>query len=246
MNDNFDAEKVDLALKRAAHKAVHGTRAERSGWFAAPKAFISYSHDSPDHKLWVLKLATDLRGKGVDVVLDQWDLVAGQDVVMFMQKGISDADRVIMVCSSAYVSKSENGTGGVGYERLIVTAEVVQSIDTTKFIPILRGNTPIKKTPSFLGPRLYVDFENDADYEAALVQLAREIHGTPAIPKPPLGMNPFSEISADLSAQRATANTLPLDERPLDNDWFSQEHTRAASGLTKIELTGQMEVRASA
>jgi hypothetical protein len=98
---------------------------------AAPKAFISYSHDSPEHKAWALKLGSDLRAKGIDVVLDQWDLVPGQDVSLFMQKGIAEADRALMICSANYVQKAEAGVGGVGFERLIVTAEVIQSIDTT-------------------------------------------------------------------------------------------------------------------
>lgn len=90
----------------------------------APKVFVSYSHDSPDHKKWTLKLATDLRGHGIDVTLDQWDLAPGQDVSMFMQKGISGSDRVLMICSAAYVEKAEAGTGGVGFERLIVTQKL--------------------------------------------------------------------------------------------------------------------------
>jgi len=35
-----------------------------------PKLFVSYSWTNPDHEAWVLKLATDLRQSGVDVVLD--------------------------------------------------------------------------------------------------------------------------------------------------------------------------------
>src|SRR5262245_9251001 len=187
MKRSLDTSKVDAALERAARKALHGTREDRSGRFMAPKAFISYSHDSPAHKKWVLQLGTDLRATGVDVVLDQWDLVPGQDVSLFMQKNISEAHRVIMVCSSNYVEKSDKGLGGVGYERLIVTAEVVQSIDTTKFIPILRGSNPERRLPTFLGPRLYIDFEDDEVYQTRLLELAREIHDAPAVPKPPLG-----------------------------------------------------------
>ncbi len=44
-----------------------------------PKVFISYSHDSDEHKKWVLNLATKLRRHGVDAILDQWDLRIGQD-----------------------------------------------------------------------------------------------------------------------------------------------------------------------
>jgi hypothetical protein len=248
MDQKLDTTKIDAALDRAAQKAVHGTREQRSGRFSAPKAFVSYSHDSEEHKSWVLKLASDLRAIGVDVVLDQWDLAPGQDISLFMQKGISDADRVIMVCSSPYVSKSEQGLGGVGFERLIVTAEVVKSIDTIKFIPILRASDPAKKLPSFLGPRLYVDFDSDADYEARLIELAREIHGAPAISKPSLGSNPFAGSLGNVGAAykaRATAEKGGTEERSLPSEWFKQEANRAHSGLEKLKLNGFMEVRAA-
>src|ERR1051326_4248455 len=111
MGEKLDTSKIQAALERAAHKSVQGGREERSGRFMAPKAFISYSHDSPEHEQWVLRLASDLRSMGVDVVLDQWDLVPGQDVSMFMQRGIAEADRVVLVCSSRYVSKSDAGIG---------------------------------------------------------------------------------------------------------------------------------------
>ena len=246
MSEKLDAIKIDAALDRAARKSVHGTREERSGRFTAPRAFISYTHDSPEHMSWVLKLGSDLRAIGVDVVLDQWDLAPGQDVSLFMQKGISEADRVVLVCSSAYVSKSEKGIGGVGYERLIVTAEVVQSIDATKFLPILRGSNPAKKIPVFLGPRLYIDFENDGDYDAKIVELAREIHGAPAISKPALGPNPFSgkpSLPSAAAGTLRTAGTLTPEDKSIDSDWFSAEQSIAQTGIKKVHLEGQMELR---
>ena len=92
---------------------------------SSPKVFISYSHDSEPHKKWVIKLATELQKNGVETILDQWDLRPGQDIATFMQRSITDANRVIIICSNDYVSKSEAGKGGVGYEKLIITAEVV-------------------------------------------------------------------------------------------------------------------------
>jgi hypothetical protein len=118
----------------------------------APLVFISYSHDSGQHKAWVRQLTTDLRTNGVDAVLDQWDLSLGQDVAAFMQRGVASSDRVLKVCSEVYVTKSDGGLGGVGYERLIVTGELVASIDTKKFLPIIRNNSGPQKTPAFLGP----------------------------------------------------------------------------------------------
>ena len=246
MSQKLDASKIDAALERAAQKSVHGTREERSGRFMVPRAFISYSHDSPAHKSWVLKLASDLRAIGVDVFLDQWDLVPGQDVSLFMQRGIAEADRVVLVCSAPYVSKAEQGIGGVGYERLIVTSEVVQSIDTTKFIPILRGSDPKKRLPVFLGPRLYIDFENDNDYDTKLVELAREIHGAPAISKPALGPNPFSAKPPPPSTSAPThdpAKEQVPEDKLLKSDWFAAEQRTAEAGIKKLGLEGGMELR---
>jgi hypothetical protein len=104
-----------------------------------------------------------------------------------MQKGILEADRVLLVCSDTYVTKAEAGTGGVGFERLIVTGEVVQSIDTRKFIPIVRNSSGCVRVPRFLGPRLYIDFSDDQAYEARREELLRELLGAPLLVKPPIG-----------------------------------------------------------
>ena len=115
----------------------------------------------------------------------------GQDIAAFMAGGIRTADRVLLICTDQYVSKAEAGSGGVAYERLIVTAEVVGSIDTIKFIPIVRNNVSARKVPNFLGPRVYIDFSDDAQHMAKLEELMREVHQAPALVKPPLGDNPF-------------------------------------------------------
>ena len=59
---------------------------------------------------------------------------------------------------------------------------------------------------AFLGPRMYVDFSDDAQYSAKLKDLAREIHGAPAVVKPALGENPFKgEVIASASTWRYAA-----------------------------------------
>jgi hypothetical protein len=167
----------------------------------SPSVFISYSHDSADHKDWVRRLAGDLRKNGVDVTLDQWDLAPGQHLVAFMEKGIYDSDHVICVCSDGYVRKADDGVGGVAYERMAAAAEIAKSTDTSKFIPLLRANTSKSPLPRFLGHRLYIDFNDDAKYEERREQLLRDLLGAPANPKPPLGTNPFS-------------NSMPKREEP--------------------------------
>lgn len=212
----------------------------------APSVFISYSHDSTEHKAWVLSLATDLRAAGVDATLDQWDLVPGQDVAAFMHDGIAKADRVLMVCSETYVRKSEGGLGGVGYERLIVTSEVIEAIETRKFIPLVRANSLPNKTPKHLGPRLYIDFSNDENYKASLEVLCRELLGAPVSPKPPLGENPFSgTIPANPIVSRSVGLTgaLTTGEPVLGSPWFEGELAIARKGMDKLGLEGGMELR---
>ncbi|MEV8472395.1 toll/interleukin-1 receptor domain-containing protein [Ralstonia sp. UNC404CL21Col] len=212
----------------------------------APSVFISYSHDSEEHKAWVLRLAVDLRERGVDATLDQWDLVPGQDVTNFMQKGILDADRVILVCSRSYVEKAEGGAGGVGFERLIVSGEVVQKIDTKKFVPLVRANPTEPRIPRFLGPRLYIDFNDDATYEAKRDELLRELLGVPANAKPPLGMNPFSsELPKDAEPIRVVEPTgiFRVGGRLLDEPWFDNLCEGARAGMARMGLGGSMELR---
>ena len=164
-----------------------------------PKVFISYSHDSPEHKQWVSELAARLRRSGIDAILDQWDLGLGDDITRFMERGIVSVDRVLVICTDKYVSKANADEGGVGYERMIVNAELVQNLGTDKFIPIIRQASGKEKTPTFLGTRVYADFRNDNQFDAECEKLIRELHKMPIVEKPPLGKNPFP--SAELNPQ---------------------------------------------
>ena len=158
-----------------------------------PKAFVSYSHDSPEHKRWVLQFATRLRQAGVDAILDQWELELGADIPLFMDT-LAESDRVLMICTERYVRKADQGEGGVGYERMIMTAKMMKSIKSAKVIPIIR-QASTKDLPIFVASRNYIDFSDDDQYEAALNELVRTLHGAPLYPKPPLGNSPFGPPS---------------------------------------------------
>jgi hypothetical protein len=213
----------------------------------APKAFISYSHDSDDHKQWVLqKLANPLMENGVETALDLWDLKAGQDVAAFMTAGISESDRVIMVCSENYVHRANDRKGGVGYEGAIITGELVQNIDTQKFLPVIRANAAALKMPTYLGARKFIDFCNDADYVGKLEELLREIHGQPSIVKPPLGASPFSGAPSATPPPTRLAGPSGLTaagEPVLSDGWFTKHAVVANRGLDEIGRTGAMELR---
>ena len=173
---------------------------------ASPKVFASYSHDSPKHKEWVLRLCTQLRKNGVDVILDQWDLGLGGDLTSFMESGVRDADEVIVICTPDYVEKANTRQKGVGYEGSMITAELYQNLETTKFIPIIRQSSGNKKTPDFLGTRVYIDFTDDSQFDVKFNELLRTIHQAPRVRKPPLGKNPFANQP---SAPEVSSSQLP-------------------------------------
>jgi len=158
----------------------------------APKVFVSYSHDDPDHKKWVASLAIKLRENGVDAVLDQWDLFPGEDVPAFMEKNLSDCDFVILICTKRYVEKANAGEGGVGYEKMIVSAEMIKNMDAGKFIPIIRQHGS-QSVPIFIQTKLYLDLSNDEYFEIVFDELLRAIFKSVVSKKPPLGQTPNFE-----------------------------------------------------
>ena len=149
-----------------------------------PKVFISYSHDSPEHKQWVSKLAAKLRRDGVDAILDQWDLNLDQDLTQFMESGVRDSDRGLVICTDSYVRKANAGEDGVGYEPMIVTKKLVEDIGTNKFIPIIRQTLWEDKTPDFLKERLYIDFTDDNQFDAKFEELLHERLLVPPLQRP--------------------------------------------------------------
>ena len=172
---------------------------------ASPKVFASYSHDSCEHKEWVQDLCAKLRKNGVDVTLDLWDLRPGGDLPPFIEKAVRDADRVIVICTPYYVKKANVRKRGVGYEASMITAELYHK-ETTKFIPVIRQSSGDKKTPVFLGTRVYIDFTDDSQFDAKFDELLREIHQAQRIRKPPLGRNPFA---GQTSASGTSSGHLP-------------------------------------
>lgn len=139
-----------------------------------PTVFVSYSHDDPAHVAWVRSLAEELRKilayTPIQVIFDQTDLKPGADIGLFMEKGISNADWVLVVCTDAYNDKADNGHGGAGYEKMIMTSELIKNQNSQKFIPIVRNEEG--RTPVCLATRLYVDMRKDGDYQSGLQEIA--------------------------------------------------------------------------
>jgi hypothetical protein len=221
-----------------------------------PALFISYTHESPAHKQWVLKLATDLRANGVDAILDQWELKFGSDLTLFMERNIRGANRVLLVCTPTYQKKATVGKGGVGYERVVVTGEMAENLDTTKFICVLRSGDPESSIPVFARTRMYIDFRNDSEYQDHLLELLRDIHLAPQNPKPPIGANPFSDNDSaskkneqSLLVKSAPTPSAPNEKPPIGENPFTPEVIEAMRRPvrhrmpdTRMSLTHKFEI----
>lgn len=160
---------------------------------AIPRVFISYSHDSQEHKKWVLDLATRLRNTGIDAILDQWELTPGADIPHFMETQLATANYILMICTDKYVDKANLGVGGVGYEKMMITAELMKSIESTKIIPIIK-QYGTRNVPTFLQSKYSINLSNADSFEFYYDELIRKFHGAPLYEKPEIGNNPFTPV----------------------------------------------------
>jgi hypothetical protein len=156
-----------------------------------PKVFISYSWENEAHKNWVRRLAVELQDNGTEVVLDQWDSYPGMDIPTYMEKSVRESDFVLLICTPPFARKANSGTGGVGYEKIVVTGEIfVGSNSAGKFIPIVRSGAPEEALPSYLKSKLYLDFRDEGQFRESLEALLRHLHGSPRFVRPPIGNKP--------------------------------------------------------
>lgn len=141
-----------------------------------------------------MQLATRLRSNGVDIILDRWNIKLGSDLGTFMERGLSKSTRIICICSTSYVKKANEGKGGAGYEKQIMTAEIINDQNTNWVIPLIKNNQGDKKTPTFLSGRMYLNFEDAILYESNYEELLRDILDEPILPIPQIGKNPFRTV----------------------------------------------------
>ena len=161
------------------------------------RVFISYSHDSDDHKNWVRSIAALLIKHGVEVILDQWDLRIGEEIPRFVEESILNSDRVLLFCTENYVAKANKRVGGVGLEALVINSTLMEDLGSTKFIAIVKQNGEQVKLPELLKNRLYINLSHDETFDSEMERLVREIHGVGNLGKPPLGPNPFDQNDSD-------------------------------------------------
>lgn len=123
----------------------------------APKIFISYSHDSDQHRQQVLNLSDRLRAEGIDCFIDQY--VNGwpeQGWQRWMEQQIEAADFVLIVCTSLYLQRfkgqDREGGRGVNFEGAIISQMLYDDSfqQNTKFIPVIPDDGNLENVPLML------------------------------------------------------------------------------------------------
>lgn len=175
-----------------------------------PKVFISYSWHPKENQIRVQQLAERLSSDGVHVIIDIWDLQDGQDKNKFMEQMVANPDvkKVLLICNKEYAEKANARKGGVGIESTIVSEEIYEHSDQTKFIPVVYEYEDGKPcVPVFAKSRIFVDLSSDDKFEGGYDQLLRDIYDKPRFQRPPIGKMP-SYLAADDPVMLPTSNKV--------------------------------------
>jgi TIR domain len=183
---------------------------------AAPKVFVSYSWDDEDHLQWVHDFAARLRADGIDAVIDQWQVVLGDQLPHFMELAVRENDFILIACTPRYKERSDGRVGGVGYEGDIMTAEVLSTRNHRKVIPVLRRGDWGNAMPTWLSGKFGVDLRGNPYSEAEYARLVDNLRGQRP-QAPPLG--PLASRARDASPETASHRgrelRTPHDDGPI-------------------------------
>ena len=155
----------------------------------ASRVFISYSHDSAEHKQRVLALSNQFRSEGIDCNLDQYESTPPEGWPRWMTQQITSSAFVLVVCTEVYyrrvTGQEEEGKGlGASWEGGLITQEIYEAGGrNAKFIPVILEGEDAAFIPPFLKPTTYYDLSRTGGYE----ELYRRLTSQPVVVKPPLG-----------------------------------------------------------
>jgi hypothetical protein len=161
----------------------------------APIVFISYAHDSVEHKERVREFATFLHARiGMDVVLDQWDDNLRQDWSLWATRQLTSADFVIVIASPEYrkraegIAPSHEGRGSQ-FEAMILRDALTKDLAaaTQRILPVVLPGRSADDIPAFLAPYSTTHFAIDKLTRSEVTDLVNAITGTGAHQKPKRG-----------------------------------------------------------
>ncbi|MBX9636643.1 MAG: TIR domain-containing protein, partial [Nitrosomonas sp.] len=137
------------------------------------KVFISYSHDSDEHREWVLGLSESLRKNGIETILDRYVRNGSPPGgwPRWMSDSLDETTHVLCVCTETYYRRfhghevPDKGKG-VDWEGAMIAQELYDARSVSKkFIPVLRHSTDELHIPKPLRPRTHYVLNTEANYQ---------------------------------------------------------------------------------
>ncbi len=224
----------------------------------AKRVFISYSHDSDQHREKVLALSERLRSDGIETLLDQY--VNGsppQGWPRWMFDQLDAADVVLVVCTETYYRRfrgqEEPGKGkGVDWEGAFITQELYDSRSRTlKFVPVFLSEAAEDWIPEPLRSRTYYALTSqsayDALYDFLLAQSGVEPGelGTPKLKQRRKGTPlTFNQTHPPPEAAVASRTLLIIGASPLGMPRLNipEEIRQITAALDAAPLAGQVKL----
>ncbi|EHS4662198.1 TIR domain-containing protein [Salmonella enterica] len=211
-----------------------------------PKLFISYSWSNADHEQWVIQLAKELTESGVHVILDKWDLKEGHDSISFMERMVTDPliTKVVIICDETYALKADGRAGGVGTETQIISREVYENQDQSKFVAVISEKDPQGKAylPTYYKSRIYIDLSEPDIYTENFEKLLRWIYNKPLYTRPEIGKKPsFLDESTGISLGTTSAYKRALaaikDNKPFSSGALDEYFSIFINNFEKFRIT---------
>jgi nucleoside phosphorylase len=155
----------------------------------SPKVFISYSHDSQEHKDRVLELADRLREDGIDCTIDQYEESPAEGWQRWMLNQVEEATFVLVDCTEQYDRRFRGretvGKGkGATWEGGVIIQELYDDQgQNAKFIPVILAPEDANFIPSPVRGATSYRLNTPDGYEL----LYRRLTNQPRTRKPELG-----------------------------------------------------------
>ena len=212
----------------------------------SPTAFISYSHESPEHDDRVLDLANRLRAEGVDCELDKYQVSPPEGWPLWMQTQVQKSDFVIVVCTATYSRRStgneEPGKGlGTAWESRSIHQILYDAVENRRVTPVVFDHRDVVHIPLALKSATYYDLSTDDGYRA----LHQALTDQPRVEKPPLGPVPRRLPALD-SGESDILALLHLCPDPLPVEVVApvlgKKTTEVATTLRRLVLTAVLHV----
>ncbi|WP_181771599.1 SEFIR domain-containing protein [Amycolatopsis pittospori] len=161
----------------------------------APKVFVTYAHDSPEHKDRVRRFAEFLHGQiGLDVHLDQWDDHDRRDWSSWALDHLDTANFVVVIASPDYKRRAEGKVAhdegrGSQFEAARIRDRMTDNLgrEIKRILPVVFPQQSVEDIPNFLNPYSTTRYPVETFTEEGVADLLTAITGRARHQRPERG-----------------------------------------------------------